>query len=97
MGAAAAIQNTILYNNINIYTCNANLGARHTLYVKQHAHIYSAYISGQLTRGQVEAHRLDFKGFDSIGILILRGGFLMSTGDVPENMSQQISAGIILV
>ena len=34
------------------YTRNANLGARHTLYVKQHAlysaHVYSAHISGQL-------------------------------------------------
>ena len=32
---------------------------------------------------------LDFRGFDSGGILTLRGGILMSTGNFPEMSSQQ--------
>ena len=40
---------------------------------------------------------LDFRGFDSSIILILRGGILMSMGNSPEIMSQQILVGIILV
>ena len=40
---------------------------------------------------------LDFGGFDSGGILILRGGTLMSIGNFPQSLSQQILAGIILV
>ena len=39
---------------------------------------------------------VDFKGFDSSKILMLRGGLLMSTGGFPEMLSQQILAGIIL-
>ena len=38
---------------------------------------------------------LDFRGFDSRIILILRGGVLMSIGDFPESLSQQILAGTI--
>ena len=33
---------------------------------------------------------LDFGGFDSSRILILRGGMLMSVGSLPEMLSQQI-------
>ena len=40
---------------------------------------------------------LDFRGFDSNIILILRGGILMSIGDFPESLSQAILAGILLV
>ena len=40
---------------------------------------------------------LDFRGFDSSIILKLRGGILMSTGNIPEIVSQQIFVGIILV
>ena len=45
---------------------------------------------------------VDFRGFDSSGILILRGGIVLSTGsgsigDFPESLSQQILVGIILV
>ena len=40
---------------------------------------------------------LDFRGFDSSRILKLRGGILMSTGNLLEIPSQQILAGIILV
>ena len=41
---------------------------------------------------------LDFRGFDdSSRILILRGGILMSTGNLPDILSQRILVGIILV
>ena len=41
---------------------------------------------------------MDFRGFDSSGILISRGGIvLMSTGNFPESLSQRILAGTILV
>ena len=40
---------------------------------------------------------LDFRGFDSSIILILRGGILMSIGISSESLSQQILVGIILV
>ena len=40
---------------------------------------------------------VDFGGFDSSVILILRGGILMSVGDSPESLSQAMSAGIMLV
>ena len=40
---------------------------------------------------------LDFRGFDSSRILILRGGTLMSIRDSPEIWSQRILVGIILV
>ena len=40
---------------------------------------------------------LDFRGFDSSRILILSGGILVSIGDFPESLSQQILAGRILV
>ena len=40
---------------------------------------------------------LNFGGFDSSRNLILRGGTLMSIGDIPESLSQQILVGIILV
>ena len=38
---------------------------------------------------------VDFRGFDSSIILILRGGILMSVGDFPESFSQAISVGIM--
>ena len=40
---------------------------------------------------------LDFTGFDSSGVLILRCGILMSIGYFPEMVSQQILVGVILV
>ena len=40
---------------------------------------------------------LDFGGFDSSRILILRGGILMSMWNFPESLSQGILVGIILV
>ena len=40
---------------------------------------------------------LDFRGFDSSMILILRGGLLMSIGNSLEILSQPILVGILLV
>ena len=40
---------------------------------------------------------LDFRGFDSSRILIVRGGILMCVGNCPEVLSQRILVGIILV
>ena len=40
---------------------------------------------------------MDFRGFDSSIILILRGGILMSNGDFLESLSQAILVGILLV
>ena len=40
---------------------------------------------------------LDFRGFDSNTIFVLRGGILMSIGNFPEVLSQAILVGIILV
>ena len=40
---------------------------------------------------------MDFRGFDSKVILIVRGGILMSIGNFPEMLSQQILAEVILV
>ena len=38
---------------------------------------------------------LDFRGFDSNIISILRGGILMFMGDIPESLSQAILMGIL--
>ena len=40
---------------------------------------------------------MDFRGFDSSIILILRGGIRMSIGDFPECLSHAILVGIMLV
>ena len=40
---------------------------------------------------------MDFRGFDSSIILILRGGILMSIEDFPKSLSQTILVGIMLV
>ena len=40
---------------------------------------------------------MDFRGFDSSIILIIRGGIPRPTGDFPESLSQAILVGIILV
>ena len=40
---------------------------------------------------------MDFSGFDSSIILIIRGGTRMSIGDFPESLSQAILVGIMLV
>ena len=39
---------------------------------------------------------LDFGGFDSSRILVLRGGILRSAGNFPEILTQRISTGIVL-
>ena len=45
----------------------------------------------------LRTYMMDFRGFDSSIILILRGGILVSIGDFPESLSQTILVGIMLV
>ena len=52
---------------------------------------------GEDMRANLRTKILDFRGFDSSRILILRGGILMSIGNFPEILSQRILVGIILV
>ena len=40
---------------------------------------------------------MEFRGFDSSIILIIRGGILMSIGDFLESLSHAILVGIMLV
>ena len=46
-----------------------------------------------LDTANLRAKILDFRGFDSSRIVILRGGILMSIGNFPESLSQAILAG----
>ena len=48
-------------------------------------------------RANLHTKILDFGGFDSSRVLILRRGILMSIGISPESLSQAILVGIILV
>ena len=40
---------------------------------------------------------VDFRGFDSSIILMLRGGILMAIGDFPESLSRAMLVGIIVL
>ena len=51
----------------------------------------------KLAAADLRTKILDFGGFDSSIISVLRGGILMSMGSLPEILSQAILAGIILV
>ena len=70
----------------------------------RHINIYWKSHSGPWTpttvlfcTANIRTKILEFRGFDSSRISILRGGILMSIGDLPESSSQAILAGIILV
>ena len=45
----------------------------------------------------LRTNMMDFRGFDSCVISMLRGGILMSTGDFPEDSSQEMLVGVMLV
>ena len=49
------------------------------------------------TKANLRTNIMDFRGFDSRIISIIRGGILMSIGDFPESLSQAILVGIMLV
>ena len=51
----------------------------------------------QSSTANIRTRILDFRGFDSSRILMLRGGILMSIGSSPEMLSQRILVGTILV
>ena len=52
---------------------------------------------GAVSTPNLPTNIVDFKGFDSSIILILRGGILMCIGDFPESLSQAVSVGTMLV
>ena len=51
----------------------------------------------EATTANLPTNIMDFRGFDSSTILILRGGILVSIGDFPESLSRTILVGIMLV
>ena len=53
--------------------------------------------SRQLATANLRTKILDFRGLDSSRILILRNAILMSMGDFPDILSQEILVGISLV
>ena len=62
------------------------------IYIYIYVYIYTCRATANL-RTQI----LDFRGFDSTGVLILRGGIPVSIGNCLESLSQAILLGIILV
>ena len=58
--------------------------------------LLDALLDGELTLSP-PTKSLDFRGFDSSRLLILRGGILMSIGDFPESLSQAMLVGVMLV
>ena len=52
---------------------------------------------GNSATTNLRAETLDFGGFDSSRILILRGGIPRPIESIPESLSQAILVGIILV
>ena len=67
------------------------------IYIYIYIYIYT-YVSAPdfMLTANLRTKILDFRGFASSIILILRGGIPMSIGNYPENLSQGILAGIIL-
>ena len=87
---------TYIYIYVYIYTYTYT----YTYYHYYHHYCYY-YDVTKLPPAPCTANRrtktLDFRGFDPGRILILRGGILMSIGNLPEMLSQRILVGIILV
>ena len=50
-----------------------------------------------LSTANLRTKILDFRGFDSGRILILRGGILRSTGGFPESLSRAVLVGILFI
>ena len=59
--------------------------------------LWVASTSSRSRTANLRAKILDFKGFYSSRISILRGGILMSAGNFPEMLSRRILAGILAV
>ena len=59
--------------------------------------LFCSVIPELLLTANVRTKILDFRGFESSRILILRGGILMSIGNSPESLSQRILVGRFLV
>ena len=95
-----------IYIYIYIKSLSLSFSLSMYIYIYIHTHMYVLYVLGlRMENGRTENGRtanlrpkiLDFKGFDSSIILILRGGLFVSVGNFPEIRSQTILAGIILV
>ena len=56
-------------------------------------HLYNMYAAA----ANLCNNTMDFRGFDSSTILILRGGIPRPIGNFPESLSQAILVGIMLV
>ena len=57
----------------------------------------SSYCLLYVITADLPTNIVDFRGFDSSIILILRGGILMSMGDFPESLGQAMLVGVMLV
>ena len=81
---------TCIYMHIHAYTC---------IYTQIYTHIHTRarFPEGGLATANLPTKIVDFRGFDSSVILILRGGILMSIGDFPESLTQAMLVGIMLV
>ena len=86
----------IIHIYIYIYIC---ISISLSLYIYIYIYISITIIMHFRARGAADLRTkiTDFRGFDSSRILILRGGILMSIGNSPEMLSQQILVGIILI
>ena len=71
----------------------------HTCIQYMHTRQFTAPACGKAVTANLRTSTtiLDFRGFDSSEILILRSGILAPIGDFPESLSQAILVGIVLV
>ena len=96
-------QHTILYFTILYYSIQYNTVLYCTILYYNTILYYTIITCGlprqlpSLATANLIIKILDFRGFDSSRILILRGGILTSIGDFLESLRQAILAGIILV
>ena len=72
------------------------------IYIYIHIHIHIdrldvASAPGSLSTANLRAKIMDFRGFDSCIILMLRGGIPRPIGNFPESLNQAILVVIIIV
>ena len=79
------------------YSAGDSTGRELARHGSGHSSGFQACTEEKTTTANLRSKILDFRGFDSIRILILRVGILMSIGDFPEMLSQQTLVGVILV
>ena len=62
-----------------------------------HSYEITSYTLTYMLTANLRTKIIVFRGFDSIIILVLRGGIIMFIGDLPERLSRRILVRIILV